>query len=210
MASYALDPVYVDVEQITDYASAASVLSQMINVFSFTFRQTSALLEYLFLLQQKVYLVLMSVNDEAKETTLCDLLMRLLSFAFDSVFDDVDLVAPDVLRFIERKMNTTVLIMRKSAQGFRTRRLSPLLFESLTYFCLRFHRQTQRLLQISIQYLLDVFQNQSSARYKKYFTKLSIYNLLQLQTDGSPEYAALLVQLLQFYRAKGLLPIMTR
>lgn len=87
----------------------------MINVFSFTFRQTNALVEYLFQLQQRVYAVLMSLNDGTMETALCDLLMRLLSFASDSIYDDIDIVAPNILRFIERKMNTVVLMMRKSA-----------------------------------------------------------------------------------------------
>ena len=178
MCSCALDPVYVGIEQITDYASAKEVLGKMINVFSFTFRQTNALVEYLLQLQQRVYAVLMSLNDDAMETALCDLLMRLLSFASDSIYDDVDIVAPNILRFIERKMNTVVLMMKKSAQGIRTRRLSSALFESITYFCRCFSRQTQRLLQISAEYLLDVFVNQSSARYKRYFTKLSVYNLL--------------------------------
>ena len=57
----------------------------------------------------------MSLNDGTMETALCDLLMRLLSFASDSIYDDIDIVAPNILRFIERKMNTVVLMMRKSA-----------------------------------------------------------------------------------------------
>lgn len=38
MRDYALDPVYVNLEQIADGASAKNILEQMINVFSFTFR----------------------------------------------------------------------------------------------------------------------------------------------------------------------------
>lgn len=105
----------------------------------------------------------MSLDNESMETALCGRLMRLLSFASDSVYDDAEIIVPEVLRFIERKMNTEILIMKKSAQGIRTRHPDPLLFESLAYFCRCFPAQTQKLLQIAVEYMLVVFDCQSSS-----------------------------------------------
>lgn len=162
-------------------------------MFSFTYRESGALVGYLLELQRKIYAVLMSLDDNGAETAICGRLMRLLAFASDSVSDSAQIVSPEILRFIERKMSTVVLAMRKSVQRVRGGRISPLLFEALTCFCRSFPTQTQNLQQEAVEYLLVVFDSHIRARYRLYFTMLSVQNLLMLQTNGNPAYAALLV-----------------